>query len=55
MTRPMIGADFLAGAHASGGDPNVLLDAVVRAFSLPSDEQRTEFLGRIRPEEDAAA
>ena len=51
----MICADFLAGAHASGGDPNVLLNAVVRAFKLLSTEQQSEFLERIRPEEDAAA
>src|SRR5581483_9464918 len=51
----MICADFLAGTHASGGDPNVLLDAVLRAFKLMSTEQKTEFLVRIRPEEHAAA
>ncbi len=51
----MICADFLAGAHASGGDPNVLLDAVIRAFRLLSTEQQAEFLTRIRPEEHAAA
>ena len=51
----MICADFLAGAHASGGDPNVLLEAVFRAFRLMSSEQQAEFLVRIRPEEHAVA
>ncbi len=51
----MICADFLAGAHASGGDPNVLLDAVIRAFRLLSSEQQAEFLVRIRLQERAAA
>jgi len=51
----MICADFLAGAHASGGDPNVLLDAVVRAFRLLSREQQTDFVERIRLEGHAAA
>src|SRR5690348_2049783 len=51
----MICADFLAGAHASGGDPNVLLEAVIRAFRLLSSEQQAELLERIRPAEHAAA
>ena len=51
----MICADFLAGAHASGGDPNVLLEAVLRAFRLMSGEQQAEFVARLRPEEHAAA
>lgn len=51
----MICADFLAGAHASGGDPNVLLDAVLRAFKLLSAEQQAEFVERIHVEEHAAA
>ena len=51
----MICADFLAGAHASGGDPNVLLEAVFRAFKLLSTEQQSEFQARICREEDAAA
>ena len=51
----MICADFLAGAHASGGDPNVLLEAVFRAFRLMSSEQQAEFQVRIRPEKHAVA
>src|SRR5205809_5099068 len=36
----MICADFLAGAHASGGDPSVVLEAVLRTYKLmPADHQ----------------
>ena len=44
----MICADFLAGAHASGGDPNVILDAVFRTYHLLKPEQQTEFLTRVQ-------
>ena len=44
----MICADFLAGAHASGGDPNVILDAVLRTYSLLKPEQQAEFLTRVQ-------
>jgi hypothetical protein len=49
----LICADFLAGAHASGGDPEVLVDAVFRSFQLLRTEQRTRFLLSIR-DHDAA-
>ena len=44
----MICADFLAGAHASGGDPNVILNAILRTYSLLKPEQRAEFLTRVQ-------
>ena len=40
----MICADFLAGAHATGGDPEVLLEVVVRSYQLMAREQRIQFL-----------
>jgi hypothetical protein len=40
----MICADFLAGAHASGGDPEVLLEAVLRSYQLMAREQQRRFL-----------
>jgi len=46
----MICADFLAGAHASGGDPQVFLGAIWRAFQMLSDPQQLEFVNRIRTE-----
>ena len=49
----MICADFLAGAHASGGDANIFVDAVVRSYRLMNGEQKTSFLERLR-EQDAA-
>jgi hypothetical protein len=44
----MICADFLAGAHASGGDPNVVLEAVLRTYALMSAERQIEFLTRVQ-------
>jgi hypothetical protein len=49
----MICADFLAGAHASGGDPNVVLDAVLRTYSLMSVERQLEFLARVQTQQAA--
>ena len=45
----MICADFLAGAHAASGDPEILVHALVRSFMLLDEEQKVEFLGRIEP------
>ena len=44
----MICADFLAGAHASSGDPDVLLKALLRSFLLLEEAQKFKFLSRIR-------
>ena len=49
----MICADFLAGAHASGGDPEVLLEAVMRSYQLMPGEQRARFLAELQ-EQNAA-
>ena len=43
----MICADFLAGAHASNGDPEVLLSALVRSFELLEEGQKIRFLKEI--------
>jgi hypothetical protein len=44
----MICADFLAGANLEGGDPEVLVNALYRCFSLMPHAQQTEFLHRLR-------
>ena len=44
----MICADFLAGAHASGGDPNVVLEAILRTYALMSVDRQVEFLTRVQ-------
>jgi len=44
----MICADFLAGAHAAGGDPNVFLEAMGRSFELMSNEQQIQFLRKVQ-------
>ena len=49
----MICADFLAGAHASGGDPDVLLGALMRTYKLMQEEHKLQFLAKLR-EENAA-
>ena len=49
----MICADFLAGAHSSGGDPNVVLEGVMRTYELMPAPQQTEFLTRLRGEHAA--
>lgn len=36
----MICADFLAGAHASNGDPEVLLNALLRSFAMLEEDQK---------------
>lgn len=43
----LICADFLAGAHAAGGDPEVYVDAVFRAYQLMSIDQKDQFRTRI--------
>jgi len=50
----MICADFLAGAHASGGEPEVLFEAVLRSYHLMANDQRRRFLTAIE-EQDAKA
>src|SRR3954466_7577185 len=49
----MICADFLAGAHASGGDPNVVLEAILRTYALMSVDRQVEFLTRVRSQRAA--
>ena len=49
----MICADFLAGANAAGGDPEVFLDAVMRSYQLMQAEQKVRFLAKLQ-EENAA-
>jgi hypothetical protein len=44
----MICADFLAGAHASGGDPEVLLDAVLHSYKLMPRKEQIVFLNLVR-------
>ena len=44
----MICADFLAGAHSSEGDPNVLLDAVLHVYRLMPETQQLAFVQAVR-------
>ena len=44
----MICADFLAGAHADGGAPDVLLRSMLRLFELTPAEQQQEFLAQVK-------
>jgi hypothetical protein len=44
----MICADFLAGAQAFRGDPDVLLDALARSYQLMPEEQKIRFLGKLQ-------
>ena len=46
----MICADFPAGAHACNGNPEVLLDAVLRSYRLIPEEQRIRFLAKLQEE-----
>lgn len=48
----MICADFLAGAHAAGGDPQVLLSALWRVYQMLSEAQQLEFIRRLRVERE---
>jgi len=50
----MICADFLAGAHASGGDPAVLCEAILRSYQLMPDQQRLRFLKEIQQQHATA-
>ena len=43
----MICADFLAGAHADGSAPDVLLRSMIRLFHLAPPDQQREFLSRL--------
>ncbi len=43
----MICADFLAGAHADGGSPDVLVRSMLRLFQLTPPEQKREFLAQL--------
>jgi hypothetical protein len=40
----MICADFLAGSHLDGTDPNLLLQSISRYFKFLAHPQRDEFL-----------
>ena len=44
----MICADFLAGAHASGGNPDVVLNAIVRTYWLLEPKHQVEFLAKVQ-------
>src|SRR5436190_12203081 len=46
----MICADFLAGAHASGGDPNVVINAMLRTYAVMPYEHRMQLLHKIQEE-----
>jgi len=43
----MICADFLAGAHATGGEPKVLLEAMLRLYECLQHEQQIRFLTKV--------
>jgi hypothetical protein len=43
----MICADFLAGAHADGSTPDVLLRSILRLFHLAPADQQREFLSQV--------
>src|SRR3954467_6013649 len=43
----MICADFLAGAHACAGDPDVLLNTLVRSYELTDAVQKIRFLQKV--------
>jgi hypothetical protein len=50
----MICADFLAGAHVSGGgDPEVLFDVVRRSYQLMPVEQGPRFFNEIQEQHAA--
>jgi hypothetical protein len=44
----MICEDFLAGANLENGDPEMLLCAMTRLFSILPGEQKQAFLGGLR-------
>jgi len=44
----MICADFLAGAQAFRGDPDVLLDALARSYQLMPEEQKIRFQAKLQ-------
>src|SRR4051812_49297126 len=43
----MICADFLAGANATGGEPKVLLEAMLRLYECLQHEQQIRFLTKV--------
>ncbi len=43
----MICADFLAGAHADGSAPDVLLRSILRLFQLAPPDQQRKFLSQL--------
>jgi hypothetical protein len=43
----MICADFLAGANLDSGDPQILLQSIIRFFKFLPGEQRHEFLEQV--------
>jgi hypothetical protein len=43
----MICADFLAGANLESGNPEILLQSVMRVFKFLPDEDRQAFLARV--------
>jgi hypothetical protein len=43
----MICADFLAGANLENGNPEILLQSIIRFFAFLPDQDRDTFLGRV--------
>jgi len=46
----MICADFLAGANLENGNPEILLQAIVRFFKFLPGQERQRFLDCIVPQ-----
>jgi hypothetical protein len=44
----MICADFLAGAHADGSSPEVMLNSMLRLFQLAPAQLQREFLVQLQ-------
>ena len=45
----MICADFLAGAHMDGSDPDVLLQSISRYYQFLPTQQQEVFLSKVSP------
>jgi hypothetical protein len=43
----MVCADFLAGANLENGNPDVLLQSVIRFFKFLPGQQKDTFLARV--------
>ncbi len=43
----MICADFLAGAHMDGGNPEILLQSISRYYKFLPSSQRETFLSEV--------